>query len=104
MQFPALDPIGLHHVDEEEDPDLMRPFLAVVERQGLCQFQVKYSADGTPFLCATPTAENAAQVDSHHSDPKLSLSTYFSEPSGRNEFELRLRAQHQKCSWGFQSA
>lgn len=43
MQFPTLDLIGLDHVDEEEEADLMRPFLAVVERQGLCEFQVKHS-------------------------------------------------------------
>ncbi len=104
MQFPTLDLIGLDHVDEEEEADLMRPFLAVVERQGLCEFQVKHSPDGTPFLCAIPSAEIAAQVDCHHSDPKLSSSMCFSEPSGRNEFELRLRSQYQKYSRGFQSA
>jgi hypothetical protein len=63
MQFPTLDPISLAHVDEEEEADFMRPFLAVVERQGLCQFQVKNSPDGTPFLCAIPSAEISAQVD-----------------------------------------
>lgn len=63
MQFPTLDPVGLALVDEEEEADFMRPFLAVVERQGLCQFQVKNSPDGTPFLCAIPSAEISAQVD-----------------------------------------
>lgn len=44
---------------EEEDA---QPFVAVVEKHGPCQLQIKLAADGTPFLVTTPTSECASQV------------------------------------------
>ena len=45
-----------------ETADPLRPFVAVLEKQGLCEFHIRPAADGTPYLYASPTAESRAQV------------------------------------------
>ena len=48
----------------EEDEDLTRPFFAVVEKQGACEFQIKPAADGAPSLYGMPIgmADSSSQV------------------------------------------
>ena len=49
---------------QEEDEDLTRPFLAVLEKQGACEFQIKPAADGAPYLYGMPIgmADSSSQV------------------------------------------
>jgi hypothetical protein len=44
------------------DEDPLLPFVAVVEKQGACEFQIRPAVDGTPHLYALPTAESRALV------------------------------------------
>ena len=46
---------------EDEDGEL-QPFVAVVEKQGACEFQIRPAVDGTPHLYALPTAGSRALV------------------------------------------
>lgn len=50
---------------QEEDKDLTRPFLAVLEKQGACEFQIKPAADGAPYLYGMPMADSSSQVQCH---------------------------------------
>lgn len=54
----------------DQNTDLLRPFLAVMDKHGPYQFQFTFAADGAPLLCAIPTAEAPMQVGSamrcHH--------------------------------------
>jgi hypothetical protein len=45
-----------------EDEDPLLPFVAVVEKQGECECQIRPAVDGTPHLYASPTAESRASV------------------------------------------
>jgi hypothetical protein len=42
--------------------DFLRPFVAVLEKQGQCEFCIRPAPDGTPHLFAAPTADSRAQV------------------------------------------
>jgi hypothetical protein len=46
----------------ENDEDFSRPFAAVIEKQGPCDFQIRPAFDGTPHLYAMPAAESRATV------------------------------------------
>ena len=46
-------------IDEE---DFSRPFAAVIEKQGQCDFQIRPASDGTPHLYTVPAAESRATV------------------------------------------
>jgi hypothetical protein len=46
---------------EDEDAE-SQTFVAVVEKQGACEFQIRPAVDGTPHLYASPTAESRASV------------------------------------------
>jgi hypothetical protein len=45
-----------------EEDDCFRPFFAVLEKQGQCEFYIRPAADSTPHLFAAPTADSRAQV------------------------------------------
>ena len=46
----------------EDQEDFSRPFAAVIEKQGQCDFQIRPAFDGTPHLYAMPAAESRATV------------------------------------------
>ena len=46
----------------EDQEDFSRPFAAVIEKQGQCDFQIRPASDGTPHLYAVPAAESRATV------------------------------------------
>ena len=50
------------HVEDYAGADPLRPFVAVVEKQGPCEFHIRTAADGAPHLYASPTAESRALV------------------------------------------
>jgi hypothetical protein len=71
-------------------------FVAVVEKQGQCEFQLMPAADGTPHLIATPTADSRASVCSPLPDTCMSLCLpdYFLQgfPDGLNLNHLCVRS------------
>ena len=46
----------------EDQEDFSRPFAAVIEKQGQCDFQIRPASDGTPHLYTVPAAESRATV------------------------------------------
>jgi hypothetical protein len=61
---------GVGDIGEEKGPPR---FVAVVEKQGQCEFQLMPAADGTPLLIATPTTDSRASVCSPLPDTCMSL-------------------------------
>ena len=61
---PALEMTSPRAAFQWENDDLTRPFLAVVEKQGACKFQIKPAADGAPYLYGMPIgmADSSSQV------------------------------------------
>ena len=75
-----------------EDP--LQPFVAVLEKQGPCEFQIRPAVDGTPHLYASPTAESRALVCRHCVQWfTLSLDLRFQGfPEGLNMHHLCVRS------------
>jgi hypothetical protein len=77
-----------------EDEDPLQPFVAVLEKQGPCEFQIRPAVDGTPHLYASPTAESRALVCRHCVQWfTLSLDLRFQGfPEGLNMHHLCVRS------------
>jgi len=64
-------------VQDGEDEDLLRSFVAVVEKQGACEFHIKPAADGAPYLYAVPMVDSSAMVHHHPATSKCHSPTSY---------------------------